>query len=104
MPNYTYRAADPEQGCGGCTEGFEELQKMSAPALTECPGCGTPVRRVIGAKKPVCVTGRRWDTKKMLSDDNLAAKGFQKLVKGPDGRYVDSLAGRKKRMGIKDPT
>lgn len=35
MPIYEYE-------CGGCGHHLEALQKMSDPALTECPECGKP--------------------------------------------------------------
>lgn len=33
MPLYEYR-------CPDCGHEFEEIQKVSAPAITECPSCG----------------------------------------------------------------
>lgn len=90
MPSYTYRAVDAERGCGGCHDGFSTVQMLSDPPLAECPGCGAPVQRVVGGA--VCVTKQRWNTKKLLSDDNLRAKGFKKMVKDGDGKYRDALA------------
>lgn len=49
MPTYAYRAVDPSKGCGHCLQGFEIVQKMSAPALTRCPRCGHRVNRMIFA-------------------------------------------------------
>lgn len=90
MPNYNYRAAEPEeQSCEHCEAGFQELQALSADPLTECPKCSAPIRRVI--QKPQAMTNRRWNTKKMLSDGNLKRLGFKKLVKESDGKYVDVL-------------
>jgi putative FmdB family regulatory protein len=42
MPLYEYR-------CEGCSETFEVLQKFSDPPLTEHPGCGGAVTRLISA-------------------------------------------------------
>ena len=89
MPIYRYRATDPEQGCDRCREAFEELQTLSDPPLAACPDCGLAVRRLVGGGQ--CVTNRRWNTKKMLSDGNLKRLGFKKLVKEGDGKYRDVL-------------
>jgi putative FmdB family regulatory protein len=42
MPTYEYQ-------CSQCDQIFEEFQKMTAPALTDCPKCGAKgtVRRLI---------------------------------------------------------
>jgi len=44
MPIYEYKCAS----CGV----FEEKQKITDPALQQCPYCGAPVKRLIS---PVCV-------------------------------------------------
>jgi len=41
MPTYEYE-------CDGCGHRFEKFQNMAAAPLTECPGCGGSVRRLIG--------------------------------------------------------
>ena len=89
MPNYNYRAVEPEASCDHCREVFSELQRLSADPLTECPNSGAPIRRV--SSRPQTMTDRRWNTKKMLSDGNLKRLGFKKLVKESDGKYVDVL-------------
>lgn len=91
MPTYRYKpiSAEPTD-CPLCgDEGFETMQSLSAAPLTACPTCAAPVRRAIGPA--TCVTERRWDEKKILSDDNLRAKGFKKLVKDGNGKYRDVL-------------
>ena len=40
MPTYTYQ-------CDSCGHGFEAVQRFSEDPLTECPECGSPIRRVI---------------------------------------------------------
>ena len=40
MPTYWYR-------CQTCSHEFDEFQKMSNPALRDCPKCGGVVMRVI---------------------------------------------------------
>ena len=42
MPTYQYR-------CTECGEDLEAVQKFSDPALTTCPTCGGPLRRVFNA-------------------------------------------------------
>src|SRR5436190_18819010 len=40
MPIYEYE-------CSACKNRFERSQRFSDPALTDCPECGGPVRRVL---------------------------------------------------------
>ncbi len=40
MPTYTYQ-------CDSCGHGFEAVQRFADDPLTECPECGSPIRRVI---------------------------------------------------------
>jgi len=42
MPTYEYQ-------CDACGHAFERRQRMSDPPAENCPECGKPVRRVIGA-------------------------------------------------------
>ena len=81
MPTYVYRRREGEKGCARCAEGFETAQSMKDAALEKCPECGGAVERVIGA--PAIVRS----TKSLLSDKNLKAHGFQRLVKEDKGRY-----------------
>ncbi len=81
MPIYEYRRKDGEKGCPHCTAGFDAVQPMKDEPLAACPQCGGAVERVISA--PAIVKS----TKAMLSDKNLKAHGFQKLVKEQKGRY-----------------
>ncbi len=46
MPLHTYKAVNPGR-CPDCRDGFERLQKVSDPALTECPTCGLPIERAV---------------------------------------------------------
>ncbi|MCF7934282.1 MAG: zinc ribbon domain-containing protein, partial [Spirochaetia bacterium] len=41
MPTYDYR-------CETCGYEFEHFQMMSEEPLSDCPKCGSPVRRLIG--------------------------------------------------------
>src|SRR5690606_31571546 len=85
MPTYVYQVIlegdDADQG-----QIFEVDQKMSDPPLTHHPETGQPVRRLITAPN----ISTRWSpdrNKNMMSDSNLAAKGFTKYVKTGDGSY-----------------
>ena len=55
---------------------------MSEEPLGKCPRCGGPIERLISR----CAINTRSE-KSMLSDKNLKAKGFTKLVKEDTGRY-----------------
>ena len=66
MPTYQYIAVDVAQACDHCRAGFEITQHMADDALTHCPKCSRPIRRVIG---PVGISTRK-STKSLLSSDN----------------------------------
>jgi putative FmdB family regulatory protein len=87
MPTYDYRAQEPEKALACCADGFEWVQTMSEAPLDKCPECGGPVVKVIGAPG-ICMR----TTKAKLSDKNLKANGFKKLVKEGPGKYRDVLA------------
>jgi len=40
MPTYEYE-------CEGCGHRFEQWQSITADALTQCPDCGGPLRRLV---------------------------------------------------------
>ena len=42
MPTYEYR-------CDNCATNFDLVQSFHDDALTECPTCGSPVRKVFGS-------------------------------------------------------
>ncbi|MFJ8732413.1 FmdB family zinc ribbon protein [Streptomyces bauhiniae] len=42
MPTYQYQ-------CKDCGEGLEAVQKFTDDALTECPNCGGPLKKVFSA-------------------------------------------------------
>lgn len=82
MPTYEYLTTDPDHACERCRAPFEVPQSMRAPALKKCPECGGPIERLISR----CAINTRGE-KSMLSDKNLKAKGFTKLVKEDSGKY-----------------
>jgi putative FmdB family regulatory protein len=65
MPTYAYRPIDPQKSCNHCSQGFELIQKIIEPALTECPQCKSPISRVLFAPtvvikgSPVTETDRK---------------------------------------------
>lgn len=84
MPVYEYRAKDPENAsCYRCRDGFDQFQSMKDEPLKTCPECGKPVERLISL--PNVSTAQ--STKSMLSDKNLKAKGFTKLVNEGGGKF-----------------
>jgi putative FmdB family regulatory protein len=83
MPIYEYQAADPQAGCDRCRERFEVQQSMRDAPLTKCPQCGGPVERLISR----CGVSTQKSEKSLLSDKNLKAKGFTKLVNEGGGKF-----------------
>jgi len=81
MPTYVYQKTEDAEGCVHCTEPFEVVQSMKDEALTTCPACGGPVRRLITPPN----IGQ--STKTLLSDKNLKRHGFHRLVKEDKGLY-----------------
>lgn len=83
MPTYVYQVIDeqPDVGCPRCRQGFEEVQRMSADPLTECPDCGAAIQRVI--QPSLIQSNQRTD----MSDGRLEKLGFTKIVKDDDGKY-----------------
>jgi putative FmdB family regulatory protein len=83
MPTYEYRAVNPEAACDRCRAPFEVRQSIHDPALAKCPKCGQVVERLISR----CGISTTQSTKAMLSDKNLKAKGFTKLVNEGGGKF-----------------
>ena len=79
MPTYDYEARSPENACERCRDGFEYVQSIHDPHLTECPYCGAPVRRLVSAP----AIGRS----KTKLDDRAKAAGFTKLKRLGKGEY-----------------
>ena len=87
MPTYVYQVILADDPTGEAGQVFEVFQKMSDEPLRVHPTTGQPVRRVFS---PPQVSSNRYTeagTKKMLSNDNLQAKGLTKYVKAGDGTY-----------------
>jgi putative FmdB family regulatory protein len=82
---------EADRDCPVCGDGFETVQRISEPALTECPSCEGSLQKIFRTA-PHYVGEHRWNEKKLLSDGNLRKNGFKKLVKKSDGTYEDVLA------------
>ena len=86
MPIYEYRASGPSH-CDRCRTRFEELQRISDPALTECPQCGAPVERLMSASR----TPTRSNID--ISNKRVAEAGFTRYEKKGKG-YYEKTAGQ----------
>ena len=83
MPTYEYQAKKPGTACEHCRERFEVRQSIHDAPLGKCPQCGRPVVRLISR----CGISTAPSTKALLSDKNLKAKGFTKLVNEGAGKF-----------------
>jgi len=92
MPIYEY---EPDAGeCIICNGRFERMQKRTEDALTICPICERPCHRVV-SKVNVA--------KDVLSDENIAEKGFAKYEKTDEGVYEKVAGGDDKPDFIRKP-
>jgi putative FmdB family regulatory protein len=88
MPTYSYH-------CDSCGHDFEVVQRFVDDPLTECPKCGSPIRRVI---QPVGVVfkGSGWyitDSRpKSAGDGDGAAKPEKAAAKTDKSDKPDSSA------------
>jgi predicted nucleic acid-binding Zn ribbon protein len=78
MPTYVYAVVKPDGSLG---PEFEYIQPLSATPLTVHPETGEPVRKIITSPSILSHTSG------LLSNENLAKKGFTKYVKNGDGTY-----------------
>ena len=83
MPTYVYGVilSEDDETVG---ETFEIEQSIKDPPLTRHPETGQPVRRLLCAPF-VAGTWSPLKAKKLLSDNQLAKKGFTKYVKTDSG-------------------
>ena len=80
VPTYSYIAEKPEEGCPSCRKGFDLRRPMSRPALTVCPLCRKPVKKMLAKFNTPKVT-------KPLSISDAKKAGFTILEKRCDGAY-----------------
>jgi len=79
MPTYEYEAVDPDKSCVICRKGFELVRTFRDSPVTQCPHCGTPVRKLISAP----AIGRSVTS----LDDRAKSAGFTKLKRLGKGEY-----------------
>ncbi len=84
MPTYVYEIISADGSGAGS---FEWVQSIHAPPLTHHPETGEPVRRIITAPNLVLRHGARQE-KQIMSNENIAAKGFTKYERSGPGSYV----------------
>ena len=78
MPLYEYELC--EGNCAACGGKFTLRRPLSAPALTNCPACKKPVRKVISTfNSPIKL--------KPLSVTDAKKAGFTVLKKTGKGEY-----------------
>ena len=95
MPTYAYRATDLEKSCGHCGPGFEVIQRMTEPALTQCPRCKNPVSRLLFAPA-VVIKGSP------LTETDRKIKGYEKEGKWSHAaELADKEAEKTKREDLK---
>ncbi len=68
MPTYAYRALDSKRSCGHCRPGFEVIQRMTEPALSQCPHCKNPIFRVLFAPMVVIKGSPLTETDRKIKD------------------------------------
>lgn len=78
MPIYVYYYLDNPEG----EERLEIWQEINEDPLSECPITQRPVKRQVGTTVPAL-----FDKGSVLSDANVASKGFVKYVKTGEGQY-----------------
>lgn len=79
MPIYEYQAKKKTKSCEYCSKGFEQLRKISDPALTKCPECNGPVEKLISTPSV--------GSSKSGFDDRAKNAGFHKLKRLNKGEY-----------------
>ena len=80
MPTYHYIAENPEEGCPRCRKGFDLRRPVSRPALSQCPLCKKPVRKVLSKFNTPKVS-------KPLSVSDAKKAGFTVLKRVNKGEY-----------------
>jgi putative FmdB family regulatory protein len=94
MPIYRYQASG-EKACDYCRNGFEKLQRLRDAPLEACPGCLSPVVKVITGVN-VAVSGAS------LDKDNLEEHGFTQYRRVEKGVYERSAGKGPKVIGDDD--
>jgi putative FmdB family regulatory protein len=79
MPTYEY--APVTLGCSDCAPSFETFQKLSEDALTHCPTCKQPIRRVLSASAVISGASH------VLKEGHFSKHGFTQYKKVEKGKY-----------------
>ena len=79
MPIYEYQCQETEPGCPKCHAGFTVFQSLRDAVLTQCPSCGSRIRKCLS----VCAVGRSASS----LDDRARRAGFSKLKRLGKGEY-----------------
>lgn len=66
MPTYDYK-------CDSCGNTFEVFQKMSDPAIKECPKCGKEVHKVLSASIGISFKGSGFYVNDSKSSESSSA-------------------------------
>lgn len=69
MPTYQYACTNPT-----CSNRFELVQSFTDPAASECPVCGSPVRKVYGSVGVVFKGSGFYRTDSRASDKSASEK------------------------------
>lgn len=85
MPIYEYRPSSTKH-CRFCSGGFESMQKIADPKLSQCPHCHAPVERVISAPS----IGKPGPS---LDPANIEKHGFTQYRRSGQGVY-EKTAGK----------
>jgi putative FmdB family regulatory protein len=80
MPTYSYIAENPAEACPPCRRGFDLRRPVNRPALTHCPLCRRPVKKLVTGFNTPKLT-------KPLSVTDAKSAGFTILEKRCDGSY-----------------
>ena len=83
MPIYVY-GPSTEEHCRYCLGGFERRQRVADERLTQCPECGSPVKRVL---TPPALASPAPNT----SEKNIGDKGFTQYRKLEKGVYEKTV-------------
>jgi putative FmdB family regulatory protein len=93
MPTYQYR-------CTECGADLEAVQKFSDPALTECPNCAGPLRKVFNAVGVVFKGSGFYRTDSRNGSGNGASDSGSKEAKaGKSAEHVGANGSGAKKPG-----
>jgi putative FmdB family regulatory protein len=79
LPIFDYRCADDAIGCNHCRNGFEQLERLNAEPLAQCPNCGSAVRKQLSAPA-LAIGGAHLQKEKKIGDAGFTQ--YRKIGKG----------------------